>query len=69
MLTIEAEAVCAACPFWHLVYHMGRDLWMCEALDRMIPIALDPWEESPTWCPLREGPVTVRLKGGDDAND
>jgi hypothetical protein len=66
MLTIEAEAVCAVCPFGYRGLHLGQDRWMCEALDRMISLAVDPWEESPDWCPLREGPVLVRIVEDDN---
>jgi hypothetical protein len=62
MRTIDTEGVCAVCPFGNLVWGLGR----CAVGYRHLERDVHPWEESPDWCPLREGPVTVRLEGGDD---
>lgn len=57
---VELETIeCVGCPFSHEVEHAR---WECTAPSTVAPLSLDLTARVvPTGCPLRRGPVMVRL--------
>jgi hypothetical protein len=58
---------CFDCTFYA---HLYADETVCTFADRKIE---SPGDETPDWCPLRKGPITVMLEeeshGRDDQHD
>ncbi len=63
-MTETVVETCADCPFMHSVDAEWCENYGCNHPQGELEMLVPGYGEGPPpdWCPLREGPVTIRLK-------